>query len=188
MMFHAGDLVVYGATGVCQVEDVSPPASGADASADSRLFYRLNPLHHDGVIYTPAENGKVPIRPVMSAQEAQALIDEIPSIHAVICRAPTTQALAQHYQAVVRSHNCREIAEMMISIYAKRQQAQAQNRRLGAVDERYMKQAEVLLYGELAAALQIPFNEMESYIAHRVEDARPAAASVQQQSCAVPCV
>ena len=51
----------------------------------------------------------------------------------------------------------------------KRRQAEANNRRLGMVDERYMKQAERLLYGELSAALEIPFEDVESYIASRVE-------------------
>ena len=39
-------------------------------------------------------------------------------------------------------------------IHAKRRQAESQNRRLGMVDERYLKQAEQLLFGELAAALE----------------------------------
>ena len=42
------------------------------------------------------------------------------------------------------------------------------------VDERYMKQAERLLYGELSAALGIPFEEVQPYIARRVEEAPPA--------------
>ena len=41
------------------------------------------------------------------------------------------------------------------------------------MDERYKKQAERLLYGELAAALEIPFDEVESYIARRVEVLAP---------------
>ena len=56
-----------------------------------------------------------------------------------------------------------------MSIYAKQKQAEAQKRRLGMVDERYMKQAERLLYGELAAALDIPFDQVQPYIARRVE-------------------
>ena len=57
----------------------------------------------------------------------------------------------------------------MMSIYTKQQQAEAKNRRLGLVDERYQKQAERLLYGELAAALDIPFHDVQPYIAKRVE-------------------
>ena len=61
---------------------------------------------------------------------------------------------------------------MMMSIYAKRRQAEAQKRRLGMVDERYMKQAERLLHGEFSAALGIPFEEVGDYIAKRVAAAQ----------------
>ena len=146
-MFQPGELLVYGTTGVCRVE---------------------------GVIYAPVDSQKVPIRPVISRQEAENLIDLIPSIQAETCHAPTLQALAQHYQSAVCSHDCRELLELMMSIYAKQRQAEAQKRRLGMVDERYMKQAERLLYGELSAALGIPFEEVQPYIARRVEEAPPA--------------
>ena len=148
-MFQPGDLVVYGTTGVCRVEEITKPnLTGADRN---RSYYLLKPLYQDGVIYTPAEGGKVPMRPVISAGEAEALIDLIPSIQAEACRAPTLQALAQHYQSAVRSHDCRDLVELMMSIYVKRQQA------------------ERLLYGELSIALDIPFEEVQPYIARRVE-------------------
>jgi len=165
-MFQPGELVVYGTTGVCRVESITKPnLTGADRN---KSYYLLKPLQQDGVIYTPVENPKVSIRPLISREEAEALIDLIPTIQAEACRAPTLQALAQHYQAAVRSNDCRDLIEMMMSIYAKRQQAEAHNRRLGLVDERYMKQAERLLHGELSAALGIPFEEVPSYIAQRV--------------------
>ena len=113
----------------------------------------------------------MPIRPVISREEAEALIDLIPSVRAEVCHAPTMQALAQHYQSAVRSHDCRELLELTMSIYLKQRQAEAQKRRLGMVDERYMKQAERLLYGELSAALDIPYEEVRPYIARRVEEA-----------------
>lgn len=168
-MFQPGDLVIYNTTGVCRVEDVTTPdMSGADRT---KLYYRLQPLYQDGVIYTPVDNPKVLIRPVISRREAEALIDRIPTIDAEICRAPTIQALAQHYQAAVRSSSCLDLVELVMSIYAKQQQAEAQKRRLGMLDERYMKQAERLLHGELAAALGIAFEEVPAYIARRVHAA-----------------
>ena len=166
-MFQAGDLVVYGATGVCRVESIDQPnTTGADRH---RKYYQLKPLYQDGVIYTPVENTKVSIRPVISREEAERLIDLIPSMQAEAYRAPTLQALAQHYHTAVRSHNCQDLIELMMSIYAKQKQAESQKRRLGLVDERYMKQAERLLYGELAVALEISFDEVQPYIARRVE-------------------
>ena len=130
-MFQPGDLVVYGSTGVCRVEEITHPnMTGADRN---KAYYLLKPLYQDGVIYTPAENSKVAMRPVISSEEAEELIDLIPTI-----------------------------------------QAEAQKRRLGMVDERYMKQAEQLLHGELAAALGIPMEEVQPYIARRVSGETPA--------------
>ena len=168
-MFQPGDLVVYGATGVCRVEEItrmspSPPAQRR------RMYYLLKPLHQDGVIYSPVDSDKVDIRPVMSRPEAEALIDAIPTIRGEVWKAPTMQALTQQYQSAINSHSSRDLVELTKSIYAKRRQAEAQNRRLGMVDERYMKQAEKLLYGELSAALDIPFDQVEDYIASRVEN------------------
>ncbi len=167
-MFQPGELVVYGTTGVCRVEEVTRPnRTGPDRE---RQYYLLKPLHQDGVIYTPVEsNGKVPIRAVITREEAEALIDLIPTMCAEAYHGPTLQALAQHYQTVVRSHDCRDLIELMMSIYAKRQLVESQNRRLGMVDERFMKQAERLLYGELSVALDIPFDDVQSYIAQRVD-------------------
>ena len=130
------------------------------------------------MIYTPAEGGKVPIRPVIPAEEARALLEQIPTLTPEICRGPTLQALAQHYQAAIRTHDCRELLRLMVSIRAKRHQLAAQNRRLGMVDERYMKQAERLLHGDLSVALGIPLEEVQPYIARRVAE-RQAAAQAQ---------
>ena len=168
-MFQAGDLVVYGTTGVCRVESIDQPnTTGPDRH---RKYYQLKPLYQDGVIYTPVENTKVSIRPVISREEAEHLIDLIPSMQAEAYRAPTLQALAQHYQTAVRSHNCQDLIELMMSIYAKQKQAESQKRRLGMVYERYMKQAERLLYGEFSVALDIPLEEVQPYIAKRVDGA-----------------
>ena len=84
--------------------------------------------------------------------------------------------MAQQYQAAVREGGHQALIEMMKAIYRKRRQAEAKNRRLGLVDERYMKQAERLLYGELATALEIPYDGVEDYIAARLEEPAEAGA------------
>lgn len=171
-MFQPGDLVIYGTTGVCRVKEITRPnKTGPDRD---KQFYLLDPLQQDGIIYTPVDNGKVPMRAVITAEEAEALIDLIPTLETEAFHGPTLQALAQHYQSVVRTNDCKDLIELMMSIYAKRQLVESQNRRLGIVDERFMKQAERLLYGEFSAALGIPFDEVQPYIAQRVDSGREA--------------
>lgn len=170
-MFQLGELVVYGATGVCRVEEITR-LPGGDRK---RMYYLLKPLWQDGVIYAPIDSEKVPMRTVISREEAEALIDQMPGIQAAVCRGATMQALAQQYQSAVRDGGHQALIEMMKAIYLKRGQAEAKNRRLGMIDERYMKQAERLLYGELATALEIPFDEVEGYIADRLEESAGSA-------------
>ena len=174
-MFQPGELVFYGNTGVCRVEEVTcPNQTGPDRE---KRYYRLKPLQQDGVIFTPVNpNGKVAIRRVMTRSEAEALIDRIPALPAEAYHGPTLQALAQHYQELVGTHSGEALLELIRSVYAKRAQAQANNRRLGMVDERFFKQAQRLLYGELSAALDIPEDQVESYIIRRVEAMEEQAA------------
>ena len=100
-------------------------------------------------------------------EDAETLIDSIPTLHPAVCPAATTQALTQHYQTSLRRHSCRSLMELTMSIHQKRRKAEAQNRRLGMVDERFMKQAEQLLFGELSAALDIPYEDVQPHIAGR---------------------
>ncbi len=172
-MFQAGELVVYGATGVCRVEEiVGLEQPGRDRG---KRYYLLKPLWQDGVIYAPVDSDKVPMRPVMSRKEAEALIDRMPGIEEASWRGTTAQALTQQYQSAVRDGGHQALIEMMKAIHHKRGIAESKNRRLGMVDERYMKQAERLLYGELAAALEIGFEDVESYIAGRIEESAGSA-------------
>ena len=170
-MFQPGDLVFYGNTGVCRVEEVERPnQKGPDRE---KLYYRLKPLQQDGVIYTPVEhNSKVMIRPVMTRSEAEALIDRIPELPAQAYHSATLQSLARHYQEMVGTYRGEALLELMRSIYTKRRQAEARKRRLGMVDERFFRQAERLLYGELSAALDIPVDQVEAYITKRLETAQ----------------
>lgn len=165
-MFQPGELVVYGSTGVCRVEEITTPKL---RGVGDQAYYLLKPLQQDGVVYAPVDGAQIPIRRVISAQEAEELVRMIPSIQAEVCQGPTLQAVAQRYQSMMQNHDCLDLVGLVKSIYAKRQQAEAQKRRLGLVDERYMKQAERLLYGELAAALSIPFDAVEPYIASLAE-------------------
>lgn len=166
-MFQPGDLVVYGSTGVCRVEEVTTPNLSGEEK--DKLYYRLAPLQQSGVIYTPVENrGKIPIRAVLSREEVNALIDEIPSLPQEVFRAPTLQAVSQHYQEAMRTHDCHQLMALVHSVHIKEREAEAQKRHLGMVDERFLKQAQRLLYGEFAVALEMEEENVEDYILDRL--------------------
>lgn len=167
-MFIIGDLILYGNTGVCRVTGIS----GRDTSGmdNDRLFYTLTPLYQDCIISTPVTTTKVFMRPIISKAEAEKLIDMIPTIHAEVFHSSVLRELTEHYETSIKSYDCAELIELTMSIYAKKQYLEQQKRKFGAIDERFMKRAEGLLFGELAAALGISKVSVPDYIAGRVGD------------------
>ncbi|MCC8122141.1 MAG: CarD family transcriptional regulator [Oscillospiraceae bacterium] len=169
-MYQVGAYVFYGNTGVCEVVDISQQTTQGSEQAQS--YYVLKPLHQECMIYTPVNNTKVFMRPIISREEANRLIDRIPHIHAQPYHNHVLSQLTEHYKEGIRSHDCENLLEMTMSIYAKKRLMQEQKRKFGAVDERFMKQAEDLLFNELSAALGMLREEVPDYIASRVEATR----------------
>ncbi|MDR1565092.1 MAG: CarD family transcriptional regulator [Oscillospiraceae bacterium] len=165
-MYKIGDLILYGNTGICRITDIS--TRNIPGRDKNQLYYVLEPFYQDRTtIYTPTDT-KVFMRPVVSREEAEKLIALIPTIKAKPYHNRATSELEQHYRAFFKSHNCEDLIEITMSIYNKRQELAEQKRKFGSVDERFMKQAEDLLFGELSVALDVPKDEMPAYIERRI--------------------
>lgn len=171
-MFQVGDLIMYGSTGVCRVEEIT--TRDFDRSDPDKLYYTLQPVYQTGVIYAPVENTKVFMRPVISKEKAYEVIDQMPVVESEIFRSTSTQQLSKHYQSVIDEHEILSLISLTKSIHRKKLAAEKQNRHLGQIDKKYMKRAEDLLFGELAAALNIPRDEIGSVIRERLGDALQA--------------
>ena len=165
-MYDIGSLIVYGSTGVCRVKDITTPDFSEDRN---RLYYVLDPLYQDGLIYTPVDTG-VFMRPVISKEEAQRLIELIPTMTTQAYHERSVQRLAEHYKEAISTHDCADLIELAMSIYSKKLSAEMSGKKFGQVDERFLRRAETLLFGEMAAALDIPADQVQSYIAQKVEN------------------
>ena len=165
-MFSIGDKVMYGGTGVCVVEDItSLKLSGMDSARD---YYVLKPMYQSGTIQTPVENAKIPIRLVMTRDEAEQLVDTIPSVEASICMEKNLSALRNHYQQQISTFDSMDLIRVTKSIYAKKKDAESRQKKIGMTDEKYLRRAEDLLYGELAVALDLPRDKVTDYISQRL--------------------
>ena len=79
-MYQKGELVVYGGIGVCRIADlVTPDFLGAGTN---RLYYVLEPVYRTGTIYAPTDTA-AHMRRVITAEEANALIDSMPHVAAL---------------------------------------------------------------------------------------------------------
>lgn len=165
-MFEIGDLIMYGARGVCRVKEITH--LDWDAAEKDREYYVLEPLYKNDTIYVPVDNQKVYMRPVMSREEVLELIDGMPEIESEVYKASSIQQLSRYYQAAIDSHECSELVKLTKSIHLKKEKADKNNKHLGQIDVRYMEHAEDLLFGEIAAVLDIPREDVVSFIEDRI--------------------
>lgn len=170
-MFQPGALIFYSRTGVCRVEAIEEDAG--------RRFYCLAPLYQKCTIRIPVD-GKVFMRPILTRSEANALIDRIPGVEAAPVECRALRELTDRYRTSIGSHAPEDLLALTMSIYTKKQNLLREKRKLGAIDERFLQEGEALLFGELAAALEIPAEDVPGYIHERLEKRNPAAHSAAE--------
>ncbi|MBQ6848215.1 MAG: CarD family transcriptional regulator [Clostridia bacterium] len=164
-MLKIGEKVVYGKTGVCIVEGQCEKELVRN---QKRQYFVLKPLGSDNnTIFAPVEGNRVFIRPIMTRQEADELILKIPEITEASADIELTR---EQYEAMISTHNCEDLVGLTFRLYHKKKFALENRKKPGFVDERYMALAEKLLFGELAAALEIPFEEVKAYIGKKLNN------------------
>lgn len=165
-MFQKGDLIVYGNTGVCRVDDIVllDDLPGTDTE---KLCYQLSSVYSKETIYIPTDT-TVFMRPVLSKTEAIALIDKIPSIAEDDTNIGNQRLRGEHYRTFFQSHQCEDLICIIKSIYHKTRQRTNNGHRPDRTDQQYLKQAEELLHGELAVSLNIPYDDVPEYIKNHV--------------------
>lgn len=165
-MFEAGSYIIYGTKGVCKVEAIGHlDVPGVDKH---RLYYTLSPVNdRNGTIYTPIENARVAMRKIISREEALALIDEIPSIETLWIA--NEKEREQLFQKALLTCDCREAIKIIKTLYQKKQKRMEAGKAATALDQKYLQYAQEQLYGELAIALDMDKNQVESYITETIE-------------------
>ena len=161
MMFSIGEKIIYGENGVCTVEKIEPLAmSGAPKD---KLYYHLTPLVGSGTYFTPVDSGAY-MRPVMSREEAEALIDAMPGIAPAICNDNRFNHVDAFYKELFRLHTC----EALVAIVKGLRSRMAERKTRSSRAEATMKRAKDMLHGELSVALGIEMQEVETYIQQRL--------------------
>lgn len=165
-MFEKGEYVVSGGKGVCVVEDITTlNISGVDRE---REYYILKPLYMAGsTVYVPVDTADDSMRRVLSREEADELIHEIPEIPLITIS--NDKLLEQEYRGCMRTNDCAEWIRIIKTIYQRKQKRLAAGRKVTAVDAKYFRMAEDSLYGELAVSLQMPRGEIEDYITRVID-------------------
>ncbi len=165
-MYQVGEKIIYGSNGVCIIEEIK--MIEVPRTDEEKAYYIIKPMFQECRISVPVDT-KMFMRPIISAEEAQALIEGLPLVEAQPYFNTALRQLQDYYEKKIATHDCGTLAEMLIALYRKREQMLSQKRKFGAIDERYMKRAEELLFGELSVVLELTKAEVRQAIAAKLE-------------------
>ena len=163
-MFSVGELMIYGTNGVCRVDEIC--SSPFDA-ADTRLFYKLTPTPDRAnlVIYTPVDNEKVVIRPLMSEGDARALLASLSEID--IVDVPMEKKRRDIYRELVATAEPKVYVSIIKTVAQRREEFKRTRRRLPDIDNDAEHTAKSSLYGELAEVLRLSREEIHNMITEK---------------------
>lgn len=160
-MYAIGDKIIYGENGVCTVEKIEP-LSMSGAPKD-KLYYQLSPLVGSGTYFAPVDSDAF-MRPVMSREEAEALIDAMPGIAPAICNDTRFNHVDAFYKELFRLHSCEALVAIMKGLRTRMSERKTRSSRAEAT----MRRARDILHGELSVALGIEFKDVDDYISARL--------------------
>ena len=158
-MFQINDTVMYGNAGVCRIVDIRPESF----AGERKTYYVLKPVASDtSTIYCPVDNQKIKMRKLLSTAEIYQLIQTMPD--AQTSWIENEQERKEAFSEIVKHGSHRELVQLIKTLYHKREERLAEGKKFHLADERIMREAEQILYGEFAHVLHIRQDEVVPFI------------------------
>lgn len=144
-MFEVGEYIVHPGQGVCKVVEVGEGPSAA---------YKLLPIgqRHALLISFPV-SGESRLRPVVSHDDAQGLIDAYASLATDDYTGRSAALEEEHFKDMMKHGTCRDSMCVAKTFRRRIAKVRAQNKKPPVAYERILKEAQSRTLSELACAL-----------------------------------
>ena len=160
-VFRVGQRVRYGQAGVCEIREIARLDMGAGAAS----YYVLSPLFKRGsTVYVPCDNAELTGRmsPLLTPEE----------IHSVLKRAETEERAwnrdfrkrSEESRLALQSNDRLDALLMIKSILAHKKELVRQGKHIHTTDDYFLRDAEQLVYNEIAFVLNKSFDEVENHV------------------------
>ena len=166
-MFSIGDTVVYGGSGVCEIDDIRDISFYHERP---KKYYVLKPMFvkQSSTVYVPFDNEKLTakIQPVISKDEAIELIDGIGSEESEWI--DDRNQRKDHFNDLLSNGTRKQIINLISMITKHRDTLAGEGKVLNMQDEKILAEAERRMNAEFAVALDMRPDEVVEYISDRM--------------------
>ncbi len=166
LMLEKGHIFVYGASGVCRVDDICL----RDYGAGKKEYYILQPVYDlRASLSIPVES---PVfashaRELLTKDEVLEIIDTFPNAEAEWIR--NDKERIEVFRKLLEGGTRKDIAVLIRTLYLHKKELAEKGKKLRSTDESIMQRAEKLLFGEFAWVLGIDPKEVIPFIKSRIE-------------------
>ena len=168
-MYEIDTIVVYGTEGICRICDITERTFGNETTE----YYVLRPLANESeTVFVPKRNDKIlkRMRPVLSKERAEELLDAPPTEYKEWVG--NDRERQQMYKQILLCGSGEDLLMMTRALYLHRIDLLEHGKKLHAADERFLKDAEKMLFDELAYVFHISTAEVLPLIISKKETGR----------------
>ena len=148
-MYQIGELVQYGTSGVCKVEEIVQGVPGLQKDTECYLLIPVSKKEEK--IYTPVDNDKVKMRRILSSEEVKELMGRISDIEGLTIS--NEKQCETIYREELYSVDCSRWLSLLKTLYARKAARMAVGKKVTATDERYLKSVEDRLKEEFSLVI-----------------------------------
>lgn len=160
--YKTDDYVVHGRD-ICKVIEILPKYRL------DKDYYKLQSLDDETLVtYSPVERQDKMLRSVISADEAELLIDRLRDIEVVEVDARTVESM---YNSLAESGNHEDIIKLIKTTYRRCSDKLEKGQAKPEKDKMYFRMAEKMLYSEFAVALGRSYADTKQYVIERAQAA-----------------
>lgn len=158
-MYQINDVIVYENGGVCKIKDIGVP----DFLKTDEQYYKMQPVSGDGgTIYVKINNDNNFMRSVISKEEAEYLLSELPKMKALYDGIDKIRE--KEYRDIIKSCECRQCFQMLKGILKERSRREEGGKKLNMYDDRNLQKVVKLLSAEYSVVFNITMEQAKAKI------------------------
>lgn len=165
-MYKVNDTIMYGTQGICKIVEIAEK----DFMGTKKEYYVLKPMNDaSATLFAPVNNEKTEakMRRILSAEEIHELIETMPYEEANWIHNENERK--EKYKNIIASGDRTELIRMIKALYFHKREREEDGKHLYLSDERFMKEAERILYDEFQYVLKINKVDLMDFIFDRIE-------------------
>lgn len=154
-MFKVGEYLVY-RKDVCKLVDIKKNY------LNNNDYYVLIQVFNDSLkIEIPISNSRGNLRSLITKEEIEAIINQIPDIEIIEC---DNRFIESEYKKLMTSSKHGDLVKIIKTTYLRNKERTDKKKKISDIDNNYFNQAEKYLYEEFSIVLEMSIDDTKKYV------------------------